>query len=299
MKHADTTLEQLLDLYIDARSLKPRTVHEYKVVVDRHFEEWKTKKVTEITEKMVLAKHKEFTRIGKTTCNSAMRVLRALLRYANAIKITQEIVTDVLAKARMWHKPKRKDRIITSEDLPAWLDAVESLENIKTKTYFLTLLYMGFRSTELLSTKWENVNMRTHTIKLIDTKNGTDHTLPIPQVLWPYYKKIKAHTGKTPFVFPSDSYPELDQPLDRPKRAIKAVCVASGVEFSPHDCRRTFATIAEASGLTFTMIKRLLNHTTDTDVTTGYIVTENDTIRDAIERISATIKSVRNKSENT
>jgi integrase len=55
--------------------------------------------------------------------------------------------------------------------------------------------------------------------------------------------------------------------------------------FSPHDCRRTFATIAEAVGLSTTIIKRLLNHVTDNDVTGGYIRTELDTLRDSINRI--------------
>ena len=53
---------------------------------------------------------------------------------------------------------------------------------------------------------------------------------------------------------------------------------------------RTFATIAEASLLPETIIKRLLNHTTDNCVTGGYIRTESNTMKQAIDRIAGFIQ---------
>jgi integrase len=76
-----------------------------------------------------------------------------------------------------------------------------------------------------------------------------------------------------------------------PAKPIKAVIKASSVEFSPHDCRRTFATIAEAVNLPITMIKRLMNHVTTNDVTGGYIVTEDETLRDAINSVADYIQA--------
>ena len=68
-----------------------------------------------------------------------------------------------------------------------------------------------------------------------------------------------------------------DKHITRPAKQIRAVIKASGVTFTPHDCRRTFATIAEAVSLPMSMIKRLMNHVTTNDVTGGYIVTEEET----------------------
>jgi len=70
---------------------------------------------------------------------------------------------------------------------------------------------------------------------------------------------------------------------------MKVVTKTSCVEFSPQDCRRTFATIAEAVNLPLTMIKRLMNHVTTNDVTGGYIVTEEETTRAAINKIATYI----------
>ena len=74
--------------------------------------------------------------------------------------------------------------------------------------------------------------------------------------------------------------------MRHPREPMKVVTKASGVEFSPHDCRRTFATIAEAVNIPLTMIKRLMNHVTTNDVTGGYIVTEEETLRQAINKVA-------------
>ena len=52
---------------------------------------------------------------------------------------------------------------------------------------------------------------------------------------------------------------------------------------------RTFATIAEAVSLPMSMIKRLLNHVTTNEVTGGYIITEEETLRAAINKIASFI----------
>lgn len=290
-KTARMTLETLLAEYLASRDLRQRTQDEYRIVLERHFADWKPLPVTKITEKMILDRHKLLTGIGTTTANSAMRVLRLLLRYAHAIEIIDTVPIDVLSRARLWHKPRRKKRIIPSDRLAEWLEAVEALDNVRTKTFLLTLLYMGFRSTELRNVRWEDVDLKSHRITLHDTKNGEILSLPLPTTLHDHYERLKKQTGRSTWVFASEISP--DQPFDSPKRAVKSICVSTGIEFSPHDLRRTFATVAESVGVPLTLIKRLLNHSTDDDVTTGYIRTEINTLRDAIEQIALAITNLR------
>jgi integrase len=147
---------------------------------------------------------------------------------------------------------------------------------------------MGFRSEEALSIEWQNVNLKTKVITIEDTKNGSSHTLPIPSPLIPYFKDMNIQTGGSKWVFPST---DTTKRMWLPKKQITAVINASGVEFSSHDCRRTFATIAEAVNLPLTMIKRLMNHTTSNEVTGGYIVTEEETLREAINKIADYIQA--------
>lgn len=60
----------------------------------------------------------------------------------------------------------------------------------------------------------------------------------------------------------------------------------SGVVFTLHDLRRTFATVAEGLDIAGYTLKRLLNHTIHGDVTAGYIVTDVERLRGPMERIS-------------
>jgi len=147
----------------------------------------------------------------------------------------------------------------------------------------LMALYMGFRSSELLTLEWSHVDLKEQSITLLDTKNGTNHRLPIPSVLLPHIEALHDQTGSSKWFFAGK---DPISPMAVPAKPIKAVTAACGVEFSPHDCRRTFATIAEATSLPISMIKRLMNHVTTNDVTGGYIVTEEETLREAINKVA-------------
>jgi integrase len=283
-----TPLGEVLELYLSDRDLKPYTIKDYRYKLNLGFSDWLAKPVNSIKEDMVLKRHKKISQTGKTTANTTMRVLRLTMNYAVAVGMIETNPTSILSKARLWHKNNRKDRVIPSNQLQVWHQAVDSLANQKAKVYLLMALYMGYRSNELLTLEWTHVDLKGQSITLFDTKNGTNHTLPIPSTILPYIKRLREHTGSSKWVFAGKN---LDSPMAIPAKPIKTVIAASGVEFSPHDCRRTFATIAEAVSLPMSMIKRLINHVTTNDVTGGYIVTEEETLREAINKIADFIQS--------
>jgi integrase len=285
---AQTNLSDVLELYLAERELKPYTVKNYRYKLKLGFSDWLKKPVNSITEDMILKRHKKISATGKTTANTTMRVLRLTLNYAEAIGMIDGNPANILSKARLWHKNNRKDRVIPSNKLQVWHEAVDSLDNERAKVYLLMALYMGFRSSELLTLEWSHVDIEAQVITLLDTKNSTDHRLPVPLPLIPYISVLKDLTGGHEWVFAGR---DPDKPMSQPREPMKLVTKASGVEFSPHDCRRTFATIAEAVNLPLTMIKRLMNHVTTNDVTGGYIVTEEETLREAINKVASYIQA--------
>ena len=287
-KAEQTSLVDVLELYLSDRDLKPYTIRDYRYKLKLGFSEWLKQPVASITEDMVLKRHKAISKTGKTTANNTMRVLRLTLNYANATGMIDSNPTNILSKARLWHKNKRKDRVIPSAKLQEWHEAVDALPNQKAKVYLLMALYMGFRSSELLTLEWSHVDINRKNIKLIDTKNGTNHQLPIPEALLTYIKVLEGQTGSSKWVFAGENPKKA---MYIPAKPIKSVTKACNVEFSPHDCRRTFATVAEAVNLPMTMIKRLMNHVTTNDVTGGYIVTEEETLRVAINKVADYIQA--------
>jgi integrase len=285
-----TPLEEVLEAYIALHDkLKPYTVKNYRYKLKLGFSDWLKKPVNKITGDMVKKRHKQITKNkGETTANTTMRVLRLTLNHAIVEKMIDENPVSILNEARLWHKNNRKDRVIPSAQLKAWHESVEALTNQKAKVYFLLALYMGFRSNELLTLEWSHLDMQAQTIELRDTKNRRNHLLPIPRAVMPYVKALHAHTGGSMWVFAGK---DPAKHIDQPRVQMKAVIEASGVEFTPHDCRRTFATIAEAVSLPMSMIKRLMNHVTTNDVTGGYIVTEEETLRVAINKVADYIQA--------
>lgn len=281
-----TTLAECLEQYLSSRSLKPNTIKDYRYKINHDLAEWANMPIVKITESMVMKKQKQLTQTGTTVANASMRVLRAVMNYAFAVGMIEASPVGVLSRARVWHKNKRRNRIILAEQLQVWHEAVEALPNQKAKVYFLVLLYMGFRSSEALMLEWSNVNMKDKTITALDTKNHSDHMLPIPKALFPYIKALHDHTGKHKWVFTGEN---TNKHMTVPKKQIAAIVKSTGIEFSSHDLRRTFATIGEAVGLPLSMIKRMMNHVMTEDITASYISTETDTLRDAINKVGAFI----------
>ena len=283
------TLLELMTKYIDQKGLKlcPSTAADYQKKLNEGFPDWLNKPVNTITREMVAKRHKKLSG-NSTSKDNKMRVLRLLMNSALALKIIDESPTDVLKKAELdlWSKPIRKTRIIPADRLKDWYGAVLELSNLKAKTYLLLLLYTGLRANEALYLDWKNVDFKNDTLTVMDTKNHSNFTTYIPSQLKPYMRNLQTLTGESVFVFTGNN---ADGVMAIPRWPLDQITNKTGIEFSSHDLRRTFATIAEASLLPETIIKRLLNHATDNNVTGGYIRTESNTMKQAIDRIAGFI----------
>mgnify|MGYP000075882418 CR=1 FL=1 len=289
------TLADCLEKYLADKTLKPRTVADYRYKINHDLHSLAARPVSDITEALVLKEQKRLSKTGDAVANAAMRVLRAVMNYAEALDMIDDNPVVILSKTRAWHKNKRRTRIIPAEQLHAWHEAVLILPNQKAKVYLLMALYMGFRSNELLTLEWKNVNLKTETITALDTKNHSDHELPIPSALMSYIKGLYELTDGSRWVFPGE---DTSQHMTIPKKPVMAVIKMTGIEFSSHDLRRTFATIGEAVGIPLSMIKRLMNHAVSDDVTTGYIQTETDTLRSAINKVGSFIHAKVTQKDN-
>ncbi|MOA13928.1 hypothetical protein D3C78_1339970 [compost metagenome] len=88
-----------------------------------------------------------------------------------------------------------------------------------------------------------------------------------------------------------------ERPIQEPRRVIARICAATvpdpnpsnlpPLEFTCHDARRTFGTVAELAEVGQYTIKRLMNHRTrrSADVTQGYIHFTADELRKPATRI--------------
>ena len=280
-RYRSITLNKLLETYLkDKSDLRPASVTDYTKKLNQGFSDWLNKPINEISRDMVKAKRNSFTG-GR---DNKMRVLRLLMTYAHkTLKAIDENPVDILTEGKLWAKSTRKARMISSDHLRGWYQAVLNLDNEKAKVYLLLLLHTGLRDQDVRYLEWKDIDFKNDSFIARDTKNHTDFTAYIAPQIKPYLRDLHSSTGKSNFVFSGDT---KDGVMGIPRKPITQVCKQSGIEFSSHDLKRTFLTIGEASMLPFSLLKALANHKTDNDVTGGYINPETKTLKAATFKIA-------------
>ena len=291
--------------YLISHDLKPATTKEYRESAERHLANWRPRPVVEITRDEVERLHRKLSTPttavrtdskgrkrtvavgGPAAANRIGRILRVLLNYA-AAKFEDEygrpIIVDNpvrrLSATKLWNRVDRRRRRIESDELKPWLAAVNDARNHNpaASDFFELLLFTGLRRGEAAKLRIENVNVRGKRFTVADTKNRDPHTLPVgPHVLELLRRRIAAaRAADTEFLFPG---PGKAGHFDNPHKPAQRIIEASDIEFSPHDLRRTFASIAESLDVPGYALKRLLNHRNEGDVTAGYIVIDVERLR--------------------
>ena len=259
----------------------------------------------------------------EASADGVMRVLRAVLNYTFADDEETGIIrlnpVRTLSRKKSWYKVDRRRTLIKNSDLPAWYKAVMALDNGIMTDYLRFLLFTGLRRQEAATLTWKQVDFEDGCFTIKDTKNKQPHTLPLSDYLHRLLKdrqeglktelaEAKAALARignltpkaqqairnrvalaesrlaSPYVFPGEGATGY---IVEPKRAIDAVIAATGITFSCHDLRRTFATVAESLDLSSYTVKALLNHKQQTgDVTGGYIILNVDRLREPMQKIT-------------
>jgi integrase len=291
---AKVALADAFDSFFAARPhLSAYTVENYSRSVRLYLKAWRKKPINDITRQMVLKRHQELsTEVGKTTANNVMRHLRSIYNYAAATHDDfPPNPVQILTQARAWHREQRRQTVVTALDLPLWWNAVMA-EPEHSRDFLLMALFTGMRRGELMTLRWDNVDLKAMTLHLPKTKNGDPLNLPLSTFLSDLLSHRLARSSGSPFVFPG---PGKNGHLVETKKFLVRVSTGSGVTFTLHDLRRTFITIAESLDVPHYALKRLLNHRTSGDVTGGYIVVNAERLRVPVEKVATKILELKNR----
>jgi integrase len=285
-----TTLADVFTAYLEQRDLKPKTTADYHRVIAVAFEDWQRKPLASITRDGVSRRFNGLRdKHGPAWANLCMRVLRALFNFA-AGKYADEAgrspfavnPVKVLSETKAWVKIDRRRSVIKPHKLADWYRAVRDLGNTTARDYLLLLIFTGLRRGEAARLRWCDIDLRGRTLTVPDTKNRRPHTLPLPQFLHAMLEE-RGRSATGDFVFPGAGRRGHVVSL---KDSQRNVIEASGVSFTLHDLRRTFATIAESLDIPGYALKRMLNHSDGADVTAGYIVASVERLREPMEKVA-------------
>lgn len=298
-----------------ARRLSERTEYDYRRMLygavnkdgsrkmNGYLSPWRGLALSEISRDMVARRHAQLLERSGAQANYAMRMLSAVFNFARAkyrgagdAPIAANPV-EILRELKGWYRVERRTSVIRAHELKAWFAAVRALESPANynfapvaRDYLQFLILTGLRRGEGLRLKWADVDLEARLFTVRDTKNGTDHTLPLSDYLVELLAQRQLSAARADltreqrrYVFPGASKQGY---FAEPKKMIARAVNASGIVFTPHDLRRTFISVAESLDIPAYALKRLLNHKMRNDVTAGYIVTDVERLRGPMQKIT-------------
>ena len=191
---------------------------------------------------------------------------------------------------RQWFAQPRRERHVGVSDLPKFFSAVRRLPNDTGRDYLTLLLFTGLRRSEAAGLRWSDVDLTDRTLRIpaAMTKAGRTLNLPLSDFVYEMLTARRA-LGKMEFVFPSVG---RSGHIEEPKSFLAAVARECGVDVSAHDLRRTFITVAESCDIGGYVLKALVNHSTRSDVTAGYIQLTPERLREPVQEIADRMKAL-------
>src|SRR4051812_15299022 len=165
------TLRQWLNLYLTIRKdLRARTVETYTHSADRHLAAWINRPLRSITADMVEQRYAEIGEAsGHAAANAAMRAFRMLWNFALDRDETLS-ANPVRRLKKAWFPLPPRERIVRSDELSAFYQAVDQLANRTASDYVKTLLFTGLRRREAAGLRWSDIDFATKVIRLPATK---------------------------------------------------------------------------------------------------------------------------------
>jgi integrase len=285
----NTTLRAAVAALVTRSDLRPASVRAYKMPL-RTLAAWADWPLRNVNGDAVEKRHRELgASIGRHTANASMRALSAVWAHA-AERVPDLPSCPVRRLKRKWFKEERRKRLVANDRLTDFYNAVMGLDNAIVRDCLLLMMFTGMRSGESKSLRFDDIDLAKRTINLRAevTKGKRSITLPMSDYVHDLLVARRA-LGRTEYVFPGSGKSGYISDLQCAFNEIKE---QTGIKISAHDLRRGFITCAESIGLGIGVIKQLVNHAAENDVTIGYVIIEDARLQAATQALTNRLKEL-------
>lgn len=238
------TLGDALESHIKRSSASDRTKDEYRAQVRNNMAELFAMKIEDITldhlEDVVLRKS------GVATQKHLAQIIRTSFKRAAAVRRCFNVADDLKVDTKTY-QPDNVVRFDTDERWPA-LDLIEAKRerNLIIAAAYELMLFTGLRAGNVISLRWENVDLDTGKLRVARLKNGRVGTFPLADRVVALLDTLPRHSE---WVFPQ---------YDAKKHIYHPASLSDGENvLRPHDCRRLFTTAARRAELPAYIIDQL------------------------------------------
>lgn len=183
------------------------------------------------------------------------------------------------AKLKLKENEPRKRWLKDLKERQALLHACKELDY---ELYLVVLfaLTTGARKSEILNLTWKNADLENKAIYFLNTKNGDDRTIPIPDILYSELKAFKEQNKirglKNDYIFRTKQGKPNDLLVS--KLYPKAVKKYGYESITFHGLRHTYISISSLLGTNQSITKKIVGHKFDS-VTGGYTHADCESLR--------------------
>ena len=239
--------------------------------------------VTEVVDAQL---NRGVTRMAKLT----LSLIRQMFRFAVDRDLIEYDPTASIRKSKIGGKDVERDRVLSDDEIKALANQIPDAQMLpSTSIAIWIMLTTCCRIGELIKAEWVDVDLKRATWKIPpeNSKNGKPHEIALSSFAVAWFKDLKKLTEDSRWCYPnaSDSGPICPKSITKQirdrqlpvgkepnkGRSSKAqALVLPGGKWTPHDLRRTGATIMTALGVLPEVAERCLNHTEENKVKRVY-----------------------------
>lgn len=286
------TLAEIAVVFMDEHTKakrRPRTVETYQDLLDRLIlPDLGKHRLKDLTRSDVARWHHDH-RTTPVSANRALLVLSKLCNWAERHGLRPDGSNPCRHVER--YPEQRRERFLSETELASLAKAlakVKGRKGVTTTRHIVAairlLLFTGARLGEILTLKWEHVDLEAGVLRLAESKTGAKLVYlnaPAREVL-ANLPRLKGN----PYVIIGEKKGAHLVNLEKPWRRVRKAAGLDDVRL--HDLRHSFASMGAAGGMSLPLIGKLLGHS-QAQTTHRYAHLADDPVRQASEAVAARI----------
>lgn len=190
--------------------------------------------------------------LAPTTCNRALFLMKHIFTCARRWGfLTMSPAQDVKALPEM----EFRERYLSTEEARRLLGALAEDRNLLAAQAIRLLLFTGARRSEILTARWENVDVERRILTVPLSKSGRVRHIPLSDAA---LQVLRGLPRETPWLFPSS---RTDSHISSIFNAWDRVRTKAGLkDVRLHDLRHSFASFLVNSGCSLYEVQKILGH---------------------------------------
>jgi len=252
----ELTLGELFHEYLERHARKKRkTAANMEKEFKRTLDHWRDHKLSTITNNDVEKLHGYLGRVrGIYTANRTIQLLRAVFNKGRCWKL---FLKDNPAAGISLFPEKARERFLNKEEIRRLIQALLMEEDHQTRDFVMLSLLTGARKSNILSMRWDDVDLDSGTWTIPETKNGTSQTIALTATEVALLTQRRATTDSD-YVF-SGRGPRGH--LVEPKKGwLRLLRTAAITNCTLHDLRRNLGSWMASQNVNVALIQSALNH---------------------------------------